>query len=273
MLPPMAVPPADPLAAQLSFGTPQRIYLWLAALFVASLLVADVLGVKLFRIPLGFSFGVPWQDAPVDAIQHTCGMLTFPLTFLLTDLVNEFYGKRAARRLVWIGFAAGGFAFLVMNIALAMPHWQVPFNIDAKSFDDVFSSSRVMYVASLAAYLVGSLTDIAVFGWLKRITGGKRVWLRATGSTIVSQAIDSFIVTWLAFSVGRTVIASDLPPMPFSEILATAATGYMLKFALSIGLTPVIYLGRWVMIRRFGMLPLPANPAPHAVEPPNPSTR
>ncbi|MFO0746060.1 MAG: queuosine precursor transporter [Myxococcota bacterium] len=250
------------LERQTSFSTPQKIYLWLSALFVASLLVADVLGVKLFRIPLGFSFGVPWQDEPIDAIQHTCGMLTFPLTFLLTDLINEFYGKRAARRLVWIGFAAGGFAFLVMNVALAMPHWNVPFNIDSKSFEDVFSNSRIMYVASLAAYLIGSLSDIAIFGWLKRITGGKRVWLRATGSTVISQAIDSFVVTWLAFSVGRTVIASDLPAMPFGEVLKTAATGYMLKFLIAILLTPIVYLGRWVMSRKFGMQPLPVDAAP-----------
>jgi len=254
----MTVAP-DSLKSQLTFSTPQQIYLWLSALFVAALLVADVLGVKLFRIPLGFSFGVPWQDAPIDAVTHTCGMLTFPVTFLLTDLVNEFYGNKAARRLVWIGFAAAGFAFLVMNIALAMPHWDVPFNINQKSFEDVFSSSRIMYVASLTAFLIGSLSDIALFGWLKRITGGKRVWLRATGSTVISQAIDSFIVTWLAFSVGRTLLASDVPAMPMDEVLKTAATGYLLKFVIAILLTPVIYLGRWVMARRFGMQPLPVE--------------
>jgi queuosine precursor transporter len=248
------------LTAQLGLSRPQRVYLWLAVLFVSSLLVADVLGVKLFRIPLGFAFSVPWQSDSIDAIQHTCGMLTFPITFLITDLVNEFYGKQAARRMVWIGFAAGGFVFVMMNIALAMPHWQVPFNIPAKSFDDVFASSRVMYVASLSAYLVGSFSDIAIFGWLKRITGGRRVWLRATGSTVVSQAIDSFIVTWLAFSVARSAL-SDVPAMPMGEVLKTAATGYLLKFVIALGLTPVIYLGRWAMRTRLGLLPLPVDTA------------
>lgn len=253
-------PSHDEVAAQHEFSRAQLVYLWLTALFVASLLVADVLGVKLFRIPLGFSFSVPWQADRIDAIQHTCGMLTFPITFLLTDLINEFYGKRAARRVIWIGFASGGFVFLVMNVALAMPHWEVPFNIAATSFDDVFSNSRVMYVASLAAYLVGSFSDIALFGWLKRITAGKRVWLRATGSTVVSQAIDSFIVTWLAFSVARSALSGGLPAMPFGEVLKTAATGYMLKFVIALVLTPVIYLGRWVMRTRFGLVPLPVEP-------------
>lgn len=237
----------------------QLIYLWLAVLFVSSLLVADVLGVKLFRIPFGGSFQVPWQSDPIDAIQHTCGMLTFPITFLITDLINEFYGKRAARRIVWIGFAAGGFVFLIINVALAMPHWQVPFNISAQSFDDVFSSSRVMYIASLSAYLVGSFSDIAIFTWLKRITNGKRIWLRATGSTVVSQAIDSFIVTWLAFSVSRSVLGGDIPAMPMGEVFKTAATGYLLKFVIALALTPVIYLGRWVMRTRFGLVPLPVE--------------
>jgi len=255
----MSTPSDDAVAAQLQVSRAQQVYLWLAALFVASLLIADVLGVKLFRIPLGFSFHIPWQDAPIDAIQHTCGMLTFPITFLVTDLVNEFYGKRAARRLVWIGFAAGGFAFLAINVALAMPHWVVGFNIDAKSFDDVFSNSRLMYVASLSAYLIGSLSDIAMFGWLKRRTGGRRIWLRATGSTVVSQAIDSFIVTWLAFSLGRVLISGGPAAMPMGEVLKTAATGYLLKFAIAIVLTPVIYGGRWLMRERFGLVPLPVD--------------
>ena len=257
----MSTPPDDALAAQLHMSRAQQVYLWLSALFVASLLVADVLGVKLFRIPLGFSFRLPWQDSPIDAIQHTCGMLTFPITFLLTDLVNEFYGKRAARRLVWIGFAAGGFAFLTINVALAMPHWVVGFNIDAKSFDDVFSNSRLMYVASLSAYLIGSFSDIAIFGWLKRRTGERFVWLRATGSTVVSQAIDSFIVTWLAFSVGRLLFPGGPDAMPMGEVLKTAATGYLLKFVIALVLTPVIYAGRWFMRERLGLVPLPIDAA------------
>ena len=252
----------DVYAAQVRLPTAQKVYLWLAALFVASLLVADVLGVKLFRLPLGFSFHVPWQADPIDSITHTCGMLTFPLTFLLTDLVNEFYGKRAARRLVWIGFGAGGFAFLCINVALAMPHWAVGFNIAQQSFEDVFSSSRIMYLASLSAYLIGSLSDIAIFGWLKRLTRGKLVWLRASGSTVVSQAIDSFIVTWLAFSVGRIVFASGLQAMPMDEVLKTAATGYLLKFTLAVALTPVVYLGRWFMRTRIGLTPLPVDYVP-----------
>lgn len=231
-----------------AFTPAQLIYLWLTALFVASLLIADITGVKLFQFNL---WGL--------TVQHTCGMLTFPVTFLLTDLINEFYGKRAARRVVWIGLAMGFFVFVVVNVALAMPSWDVPFNIQPGAFEAVFANSRVMYIASLAAFLVGSLCDIAVFGWIKRLTGGRMVWLRATGSTVISQLIDSFVVTWLAFSVGRTLFPTDAAPMPFNEVLKTAATGYLLKFVIAIGITPLIYLGRAIMTRRFGLKPLPAS--------------
>lgn len=242
-----------------ALSAPQKLYLWLGATSIACLLVGDLLGVKLFRIPLGFSFRLPWSDAPVDAITHTCGMLTFPLTFLITDLVNEYFGKKAARRIVFVSFAMGFVSFAAMNVALAMPHWDVPFNVPSASFNDVFANSRIMFLASLTAYLVGSLTDVLLFAWLKSLTGGKLVWLRATGSTVVSQLIDSFVVTYLAFGLGRHLFPSGTAPMPLPEILKTAMTGYTLKFVIAIGLTPAIYLGRFLVQRYIGLRPLPPD--------------
>ena len=243
-----APPSADTHHHPHAFTVPQLVHLWLAGIFISSLLIADITGVKLFQFKVA-----GWT------IQHTCGMLTFPITFLLTDLVNEYYGPRAAKRLVWLGLAMGFFVFVVVNVALAMPRWEVPFNIKDGSFEDVFANSRVMYVASLGAYIVGSLADIAMFGWIKRLTGSKMIWLRATGSTVVSQFIDSFIVTWLAFNVGRLMFPTDTAPMPMGDVLKTAATGYTLKFVIAVGLTPVIYLGRYVLTNRLGMKPIPAR--------------
>lgn len=237
----------------------QRLYMWLSAVSVTCLLVGDLLGVKLFTIPLGFTFSVPWTDLPIDSITHTCGMLTFPLTFLITDLANEYYGKKAARRIVYVSFAMGFVSFAAMNIALAMPHWEVPFNVTASSFGDVFANSRIMFLASLTAYLVGSLSDVFLFSRIKRLTGGRLVWLRATGSTVVSQLIDSFVVTYLAFGLGRQIFPSGAEPMPFPEILKTAATGYMLKFVIAIAITPAIYLGRFLVQRFLALKPLPPD--------------
>lgn len=231
----------------------QRAYLWLGAFFLASLLVADIVGVKLFRIPL------PMPILGFTAIEHTCGMLTFPVTFLLTDLVNEYYGKRAARRLTWIGFTMGIYVFGVLNLSQAMPYLEAPFNVSRESFDAIFGSSKVMFVASLCAFLAGQFADIACFGFIKRLTGQRMVWLRATGSTLVSQLLDSFVVTYLAFDLGRRVFPEvGSPPAGLAHIPQIAVTGYALKFAIAVGITPVIYLGRWGMKRYLGLTPLPA---------------
>ncbi len=238
-----------------AFTGAQKVYLWLAMIFVASLLIADIVGIKLFRIPLPFTlFGF-------DAIEHTCGMLTFPITFLLTDLVNEYYGPRAARRITWLGLAAALFVFGVINIAQAMPYLDAPYNVRPEQFDAIFGSAKVMYIASLCAYLVGQLSDIAVFGFLKRLTGQRLVWLRATGSTVISQFIDSFIVSYLAFSLGRQIFADQaLPPAPVSAIPGIAITGYTLKFTLAIAITPLIYASRFAMHRWFGLTPIAVAP-------------
>ena len=245
------------LTAQLTFSPAQRVYVTLAALSVAALLIADIIGVKLFQLDVSYWSGKKWT------IVHTCGMLPFPITFLITDLVNEYYGRKAARRIVWLSLAMGLLVYVVVRVSLRMPHLDAPFNVDKDAFAQIFATSQVMYIASLIAYLVGNMCDIAMFGWIKRLTGGRMIWLRATGSTVVSQFIDSFIVTWVAFSVGRRYFGDPggPSPMPFDEVLRTAATGYVLKFVIGIGITPLIYLGRHIIRTRYGLVPLPASNA------------
>lgn len=232
----------------------QKLYLWLASISVACLLISDVIGIKLFRIPLGFSV------MGVDAVVHTCGMLAFPVTFVITDIANEFFGRKAARRIAILSFSMALLAFAFINIALAMPYLDAPFNISKDHFESVFSSARVMYIASLSAYLIGTFCDISIFGLLKRLTGGKLIWLRATGSTVISQMIDSLVVTYLAFSLGRTLFPSpDTVPMPLPEVFKTAATGYSLKFIIALSLTPVIYLCHRIVKKTFDIQPVPAT--------------
>ena len=229
------------------------VYTVLACASVMCLLIADIVGIKLFQFQLPFSiFGK-------TTIEHTCGMLTFPITFLITDWVNDYYGKKAARRIVLISFAMAMGAFGVMQTARAMPHWDVPFNVSAGAFDAVFNSASVMYIASLCAYIVGSFADIFLFGLFKRLTKGKHMWVRATGSTIFSQMIDSFVVTWLAFRVSRQLFPQADGPaaMGMGEVLSTAATGYTLKFLIAVGITPLLYLGSGLIARVTGLRPLP----------------
>ncbi len=228
-----------------------RVYLWLTGVFVTSLLLANIVGVKLFRFELALT--ADWT-IPVS---HTAGMLPFPITFLLTDLLNEYYGKKAARRVAWVAFAMAAFAFVLIWVARQLPILEgVPGTADARSFETVFGSSSVMYVASILAFLAGSMLDIGLFSMFKRLTGQKLVWLRATGSTVISQVFDSFVVTWLFFQ-GLPVLMGQ-PTAGFDFVLKTAATGYVLKFFIAVGLTPGIYLGRWAMRRCFGLTPAAA---------------
>jgi uncharacterized integral membrane protein (TIGR00697 family) len=165
-------------------------------------------------------------------------MLTFPLTFLLTDVVNEYFGARGARRIAFLSFAMGALTYLAIVAAQALP---VAANspVSQTDFDRVFGAARGIYLASLVAYLAGQLCDIAVFRLAKRLTGQRLLWLRATGSTVVSQLVDSFVITSL-FLWGQGVM-SDGTPVTWQLVQEIAWNGYGLKFALALATTPLIY--------------------------------
>lgn len=236
------------------FDIRTRVYLWLTAVFVASIMIADITGSKFFHFDL-FTVRLPVIGS-YNFVTHSVGMFSFPITFLLTDLVNEYYGRRGARRLTYIGLAMSGLAFVLIFLARMAPVSDIS-PIPQPAFDAVFGMSNRLYVASLSAYLAGQLSDIWLFGVFKRLTGGRMIWLRATGSTVFSQMIDSFLVTAILFAA--TINPKTHGAYTWHEILETAATGYILKFVIAIGLTPFIYAGRWVIHARFGMRPLPAS--------------
>ena len=246
------MPAAAPLPPHESFDVRTHVYLWLSGLFITSLLIADITGSKFFHFDL-FTVSLPWIGS-YNFVTHSVGMFAFPITFLLTDLVNEYYGKRAARRLTYLGLAMSGFAFLLIFAGRKASVSEIsPISQDA--FDAVFAMSNRLYIASLTAYFVGQMCDIWTFSAIKTLTNGKWVWLRATGSTVISQAIDSFLVTSILFF--STINPKTHAAYTWHEIIETAATGYILKFLIAIGLTPVIYLGRWIIRTYFGMVPRP----------------
>jgi uncharacterized integral membrane protein (TIGR00697 family) len=240
------------------FSRAHLLYLWLAAVYVTSLVVANMIGVKLFKVPFGgdFEIPMPWPFKPIDGISHTVGMLPFPVTFVLTDLLNEYYGSKSARRVVYVAFAMGALTFAFLWIARLLPTLEgIPGTASHEAFEMIFGSASKMYIASLLAFLAGSILDIFVFRLFKSMTGGKYVWLRATGSTVIAQVFDSFLVTVLFFRFGNMV--SGLEPAPWGAILEIAMTGYVLKFVIAIALTPAIYAGRWMIREWVGLKPLP----------------
>lgn len=248
----MTAPGADDRAGLRPFtlDAAQTLYLWLAALYVTALLVANVVGVKLFSVPLDLGLAEPLP------VEHTMGMLAFPLTFLLTDLINEYYGQRATRRVAYVAFAMGAVAFAFIWISRRFPTLEgVPGTATHEAFENIFGGASLMYIASLVAFLGGALLDIVLFGLFKRWTGGRLVWLRATGSTVVSQLFDSFIVTFVFFQALQRLTGGDAPTVAWT--VKTALTGYVLKFVIAVALTPAIYAGRWAVRRFIGLTPAP----------------
>lgn len=202
------------------------VFLVLAGFFITNAIVAELIGGKLVTF-----FGLFTQSI---------GIILWPTIFLLTDLINEYFGKDGVRKLTYITIALISFTFIILSIAL---------NIEATSFspvsDDafrtVFGQSQWIIVGSIIAFLVSQLVDVYVFWFFKTITGNKHIWLRATGSTLVSQLVDTFVVQYIAFVLpGKWA---------FDEFLRNASWGYTFKLLVALALIPLIYIGHHVIGR------------------------
>jgi uncharacterized integral membrane protein (TIGR00697 family) len=216
----------------LDLGPRQRLYLYLCSIFLTALLIGDTIGSKLFSfdVPLGFT---------TFHASLSVANLWFPITFLLTDVINEFYGSRGARLVTWVGFSMAIFAFVAILCARKIP--AAPFSpVKQAEFENVLGNANRIFVASLIAYLIGQLVDISVFQFAKRLTQSKHIWLRSTGSTLISQLVDTIVVTYVAFSGKLTA----------PQLRHTATTSYAVKVLFAIALTPVIYALHALLHRR-----------------------
>ena len=223
-----------------------RLFLVLCGVFVTCLVVGDIIGGKLVQLGVGRA-----------SVVISVGMIPFPITFLLTDILNEFYGKRAARFVTIVGFFMAVLASLTIFVAQKLP-W-APLTREAgyvgmvqPSFDNVFGGSQRILVASMCAYLVSQFLDIAVFHALKRLTGTRFLWLRATGSTVVSQLVDTIVIQFVAWS----------GVLSFERIVSLAVTSYVVKLVVAIGLTPLIYAGHVLVERALGIEPMKIEDEP-----------
>jgi uncharacterized integral membrane protein (TIGR00697 family) len=221
---------------------PTKLFIFFTAFFVANALIAECIGGKLFSLesllgiaPANFSmFGQKGLNFTL-----TCGVLLWPLEFVMTDIVNEYYGPKAVRRISFTAVALILYAFIMFYLAIHLPpagFW-VTSNINGgvpnmqDAFNGIFGQGMRIIIGSLVAFLVSQIVDVTVFHRIKRATGEKHVWLRATGSTVVSQLVDSYIVLFIAFSGKFT----------WQQILAIGMMNYIYKFIMAIILTPLIY--------------------------------
>lgn len=216
---------------------PQKLFVFCAAVFVTALVVAEATAGKFFTafdLPRGVVlFGVTFNE-----VIMTAGVIAFPVTFIVTDLINEYYGKKGIRFVTFTGMVMIGFEFALLQAAMATPTAPVS-PVSDEAFTAVFAATGRVIFGSMTAYLIGQLVDIHLFHRLRALTGGRMLWLRATGSTLGSQFIDTFVVLGVAF----------WGQLGFQEILAITLFNYAYKFIISVVITPLIYLAHWGMDR------------------------
>jgi uncharacterized integral membrane protein (TIGR00697 family) len=226
----------------LSNSRREWLFVFLAGFFVTNAVTAELISNKLIDVPISFSF----LGSELGPFVTVVGVLPWPLVFICTDLINEFYGKKAIRRLSWITAALISYCFIMVTVALAIPANTVisPNTATDSEFTKVFGQSQWVIIGSVLAFMFSQLLDATLFAWIKHKTGNRHIWLRSTGSTVISQLIDSYIVIYVGF-----ILPGALPMSAFWEI---APTNYVLKLLIAIALTPMIYLGHFVVRRYLG---------------------
>jgi len=223
---------------------PTKVFTFIVAFFVANALIAECIGGKIFSLEklLGISpANITLLGESNLSFSLTCGVLLWPIEFIMTDIINEYYGPKAVRRISYIAVGLIAYAFIMFYLAIhtTPPDWWISSNTDKGipdmqvAFSGIFGQGMWIIIGSLMAFLVSQVIDVTVFHRIKKLTGEKWIWLRATGSTLISQLVDSFIVLFIAFKLGNN--------WSWQKVLAICLMNYMYKFTMAIVLTPCIY--------------------------------
>jgi hypothetical protein len=231
-----------------------KLFLLLGGFFIANALIAEFIGVKIFSLEatLGINPLTYTLFGQEMSFNLTAGVLLWPVVFVMTDIINEYYGMRGVKFLSYLAVGLISFAFIMIYgaIALIPADWWIESVNDQgvpnfqAAFASVFGQGLWIIMGSLVAFLVGQFLDVTVFQQIKRITGEGKIWLRATGSTLVSQFIDSFVVLIIAFKLGAD--------WSWALVIAVGLNNYFYKFVVAVLLTPVIYLAHFIIDRYLG---------------------
>lgn len=236
------------------------LFLVLGGIFITNAVVAELIGVKIFSGEA--SLGLPPAQIPLLSdfvldFNLTAGAIIWPIVFITTDIINEYFGKEGVKRMSYFTAILIIYVYIVIFIVTHMSpakFWLEinntdlngnPFNINY-AFGKIFRQGMGIIIGSLTAFLLGQLIDVFVFHRLRKITGERMIWLRATGSTLVSQLIDSFVVLFIAFYLFAN------PPWSLKQVLAVGIINYIYKFVVAIVLTPLLYVAHNIIDKYLG---------------------
>lgn len=230
-----------------------RLFIILGGFFIANALIAEIIGVKIFSLEktLGIeplNIRLLGNDLSVNL---TAGVLLWPVVFIMTDLINEYYGRKGVRFLSFLTAGLILFAFIIFYGAMGLT--PADFFITSKqgsgvpdmekAYESVLGQGSRIIIGSLIAFLISQVIDAFTFYKIKKATGEKKLWLRATGSTLISQFIDSYVVLFIAFYIGSRIGAAEGDfKWPFSLFIAVGTINYIYKVIVAVILTSVIYL-------------------------------
>lgn len=239
----------------------QNLFIVLTAIFLTNAVLAEMIGNKIFSFEqtVGLTPNAINIFGFHPSFNLTAGVVIWPVVFIFTDIANEYFGKRGVRKMSLIAVGMITYSFFVIWIVSGLSPAEFWLNVNATddagnpfnvnyAFNTIFMQSNRIIVGSLVAFMLGQLLDVLVFQKLRKLANGKMIWLRATGSTLISQLVDSFVVLFLAFYF----LAPNDASWSVGQVLSVGTSNYIYKFAVALSITPLIYLAHWIIDRYLG---------------------
>jgi len=219
-----------------------NIFLVLSGIFITNAIIAEILGTKIFDINIFKNFSL------------SVGVIIWPVVFITTDIINEYFGKRGVKKISYFTILLVIYVFIIIFLSTKLTpnsYWLDINKIDNSgntfninyAYNTIFLQSTGIIIGSIFAFLIAQLLDVFIFQKIKKITKGKLIWLRATGSTLFSQFIDSFVVLIIAFYF----LAPDGKEWSLDQVFNIGFDNYTFKFFVAISITPLIYLAHYMI--------------------------
>jgi queuosine precursor transporter len=228
----------------------QRLFLLLCGIFLTNALIAEIIGGKIFSVET--LLGIPPAQLLIGGqrldFNMTAGVINWPIVFITSDIINEYFGRKGVKRISYLTACFIAYAFITILVSTKLPpaqFWLELNNTDSQgnvfnindAFSKIFNQGLGIMIGSITAFLLGQLLDVVVFSWLRRKTGSKFIWLRATGSTMFSQLVDSFVVIGIAFYVFGN--------WDLKLVFSVGTINYLYKGIVAILLTPLLYVAHY----------------------------